>query len=69
MNLPYKVFFLNPDILYKNIKNEYPFKSAFKPYTKKDIEYTINYFETTEEYEKCDFLKKFMEKRYKGMVR
>lgn len=62
--LPIKVFLLNPEIVFKNVQNRYPFKDKLKPYTKKDIEYTIEYYKLSEEFEKCAILHNFLKERF-----
>lgn len=54
----------NPNDIYERVINNKPFHYNLKLYTKKDIERTIEYFILLEEYEKCCFLKEWIETRF-----
>lgn len=56
---------INPVEVYERILENKPYGKNLKPYTKKVIQFTINYFEGEEKYEICIFLKKFIENKYK----
>ncbi len=52
------------DIIFKRIKANKPFDSNLRLYKKSEIEDIMDYYINIEDYEKCEFLKKFIEERY-----
>lgn len=55
---------INKEELFKRIKQGKPFNRDLKPYTKTEIELAIKDLLIEEEYEKCQFLKDFIDKRF-----
>ncbi len=49
---------------YERIKNKLDYDENIVLYDEKYIKKLISYFIQKEEYEKCDFLKKYIEKRF-----
>lgn len=59
-----KLSLVNPDDIYLSITNGKPFDKNLRPFTQTEIESAIRQFIEDEEYEKCAFLKNFIDKRY-----
>lgn len=59
-----KLDIINPEEIYQSIKFGRPFNKNLKLYTISEIEIAIRQFVQDEEYEKCAYLKKFIEKRF-----
>lgn len=55
---------INPEEAYIRIINNMPYGNNLTPYTKKVLNYLIDFFRENEEYEKCEKLKKFIEIRF-----
>lgn len=55
---------INQDEIFERIKTGYPFDKQLNPYTKTEIELVIQHLIKDEEYEKCQFLKEFIEKKF-----
>ena len=49
---------------YKRISSGKDFDENFKPYTKDFIKDMVTYFESNEDYEKCQLLIKYIESRF-----
>jgi hypothetical protein len=50
--------------IFERIKQNKPFDKNLKPYNKDIVEKIINYFISTEEYEKCEVLNNFLKIRF-----
>jgi hypothetical protein len=54
--------------VFNRISQNKPFDKKLRPYNKKLIEETINYFISLEEYEKCELLNGFLKERFNHQV-
>ncbi len=59
-----KLNLINPEEIYQSILNGNPFNKNLKLYTKIEVESAIRQFISSEEYEKCSVLKKFIDLRF-----
>ena len=59
-----KLNLINPEEIYESISKGKPFNRNLKLFTKIEVESAIRQFISSEEYEKCSVLKKFIDKRF-----
>ncbi len=59
-----KINLINPEEIYQSISKGNPYNKSLKLYTKIEVESAIRQFISSEEYEKCAILQKFIDKRF-----
>jgi hypothetical protein len=59
-----KLNLINPEEIYQSISKGNPFNRNLKLFTKIEVESAIRQFISSEEYEKCSVLQKFIDKRF-----
>lgn len=62
LKLKYLSSFMNE--VYDRVSKNKPFDSKLKPYKESLIKDVLNYFEEKEDYEKCQILSDFINKRF-----
>lgn len=48
------------EFIYQRLNQNKPFDQLFKPYPKEALNRVLNYYESIEEYEKCQIIIKFL---------
>ena len=59
-----KLNLINPEEVYQSVEKGNPYNKNLKLFTKTEVESAIRQFISSEEYEKCAVLQKFIDKRF-----
>ena len=59
-----KINLINSEEIYQSVSKKKPYNKDFKLFTQIEIESAIRQFISSEEYEKCAILQKFIDKRF-----